>query len=113
MQDGIASKVAMGDVTSYFQQSHAGFFIKGSLIKIDGDTVIGNNIITQDMIQSNAISAGKIAAGAITGEKIAAGAVTADKMTIGSSTGARLVLTNNLLCVYDSNNVLRVRLGVW
>lgn len=113
MQDGIASKVALGDVTSYFQQDHTGFYIKGSLIKIDGDTVIGNNIITQNMIQSNAINASKIASDAITSDKIAAGAVTAEKMTIGSSSGARLELTKNLLRVYDSSGKLRVRLGVW
>jgi hypothetical protein len=113
LQTGLATKVAMGDVTSYFQQDHTGFYIKGSLINIDGDTIIGNNVITRNAIASNAINADKIASGAITTEKLAAGAVTADKMTIGTSDGARLVLTTNLLEVYDANDVLRVRLGVW
>ena len=95
MQDGIASKVAMGDVTSYFQQDHTGFYIKGSLINIDGDTII------------NAAASTAIV------NAIQAGAITADKLSIGSASGARMVLTSNLLCVYDENDRLRVRMGVW
>lgn len=30
-----------------------------------------------------------------------------------STTGARLVISNSLIAVYDSNSVLRVRLGIW
>ena len=60
---------------------------------VTGDTVFENNVITRGMIQ--------------------AGAVTADKMLVGNSEGARLALRNNLIEVYDDNNVLRVKLGVW
>ena len=95
MQQGIASKVAMNDVTSYFQQDHTGFYIKGSLINIDGDTVI------------NAAASSAIV------NAIQAGSITADKLSVGSATGARMVLQENLLLVYDENNKLRVRLGVW
>ena len=56
MQDGLASKVTQNDVSSWFQQDHTGFYIKGSLINIDGTTKIGNNIITQNMIQTAAVS---------------------------------------------------------
>ena len=60
MQTGIASKVALGDVTSYFQQSHQGFLIEGSLIHISGDTLIDNGVVTADMIQAGAITADAI-----------------------------------------------------
>ena len=95
LSDGLATKCTLGEATSYFQQDHTGFYIKGSLIKIDGDTVIlaaGANAIV------NALEAGSI---------------TADKISVGSSSGARLVLSNNLLTVYDSQGRLRVRMGVW
>ena len=50
----------MGDVTSYFQQTHQGFLIEGSLIHISGDTVIDNGVVTADMIQAGAITADAI-----------------------------------------------------
>ena len=63
----------------------------------------------------------------MTAEKIQAGAVTADKIDVNTlsaitarigelktaDTGARTVIKDNLIEVYDSNNVLRVRMGVW
>ena len=41
------------------------------------------------------------------------GAITADKLTIGSTSGARTTIAPNLISVYDGNNMLRVRLGVF
>ena len=76
-------------------------------------TQIATGTITATQIASDAITAAKIASGAITTAKLAAGAVTTDKLTIGSASGARLVLTNNLLTVYDSKGNVRVRLGIW
>ena len=99
LSTGIASKVSMGDVTSYFQQTHTGFYIEGSLIHIKAGTpstvgtLIDSNVITNGMIQ--------------------AGAVTADKISIGSNTYPKMVLTENLLVVYDQNGTPRVKLGVW
>lgn len=110
LSNGIASKVAMGDVTSYFQQTHTGFYIEGSLIHIKANNAQGTG---GTLIDGNVIASGMIQAGAITTEKLAAGAVTADKITIGASSGNRLVLTNNLLKVIDANGVERVKLGVW
>ena len=93
--------------------------------------------VTTDILSAGAVNAAKLAAGAVTTEKLysgavstvklAAGAVTADKMTIGSlsaitatigtlrtaTSGARLEIRDNLITVYDSNNVLRLRMGVW
>jgi hypothetical protein len=34
-------------------------------------------------------------------------------LNVGPTSGARITITNNLISVYDSSNVLRVRMGVW
>lgn len=107
MQDGIASKVTQDDVSSWFQQSHTGFYIKGSLINIDGTTKIGNNVITKNMIAANAVTADKI-------DVTSLSAICATIGTLRTATsGQRLEITSNLIRVYDANNTLRVRLGVW
>ena len=108
LSDGIASKVAIGDVSSWLQQSHTGFYIKGSLIDIDATTRIGNNIISGDMIQANAITAPKIHVDSLS-------AISAVIGTLRTATsGARLeIVDSNLIRVYDGNGTLRVRMGVW
>ena len=108
LSDGIASKVAIGDVSSWLQQSHTGFYIKGSLVDIDATTRIGNNIISGDMIQANAITAPKIHVDSLS-------AISAVIGTLRTATsGARLEIVNsNLIRVYDGNGTLRVRMGVW
>ena len=110
MQDGIASKCTLNDATSYFQQTHSGFYIEGSLIHIKANNAQGTG---GTLIDGNVIASGMIQAGAITSEKIAAKAITADKLSIGSESGARIVVTTNLLTVYDANGIPRVKLGVW
>ncbi len=107
MSNAIASKITKGDMTSYLQQDHTGFYIKGSLINIDGTTKIGNNIITNNMIQSNAVTAEKLNVSSLS-------AITATIGTLRTKTsGARVEIKDNLIEVYDNNNILRVRMGVW
>ncbi|MFV0616659.1 phage tail protein [Megasphaera sp. WILCCON 0056] len=107
MSNAIATKITQGDMTSYLQQDHTGFYIKGSLINIDGTTKIGNNIITNNMIQSNAVTADKINVNSLS-------AITATIGTLRTKTsGARVEIKDNLIEVYDNNNVLRVKMGVW
>lgn len=57
------------------------------------------------------------AKGSITADKIHAESLSALTANIGhfksAPTGARLEIKDSLLSVYDSNNVLRVRLGLW
>jgi hypothetical protein len=59
------------------------------------------------MIQSNAITA----------EKINVNSLSAITATIGTlrtkASGARVEIKDNLIEVYDENNVLRVKMGVW
>lgn len=107
MSNAIATKITQGDMTSYLQQDHTGFYIKGSLVNIDGTTKIGNNIITNNMIQSNAVTAEKINVNSLS-------AITATIGTLRTKTsGARVEIKDNLIEVYDENNVLRVKMGVW
>ncbi len=111
-----AEKLAAGSVTSNAIQA-------GSVV---GDKIAANTI-TSSNIASNAITSSQLQTGAVTADKIQAGAVTADKMDVTSlsaitaligelktsDTGARLVINDNLIRIYDENNVLRVRIGVW
>lgn len=101
----VALRLTQGDMETYLQADHTGIYIKGSLLSIDGDTVIN--------AAGAAAVLSALQAGSITTEKLAAGAVTADKITIGTSSGNRLVLSSNLLRVIDSNGIERVKLGVW
>lgn len=68
-------------------------------------------------IISGFIDAARLAAGSITAEKLNVTTLSAITATIGllrtATTGARLEIRDNLLLVYDANNVLRVRLGIW
>lgn len=107
MQDGLASKVSQGDVSSWLQQDHTGFYIKGSLIDIDGTTRIGNNVITRNMIQTAAVSADKIAVDSLSAISAVIGVLRT------ATSGARLEVRSNQILVYDANNRLRVRMGVW
>lgn len=111
-----AEKLAADSVTSDAIQA-------GSVI---GDKIAANTI-TSGKIASNAVTSFQIQAGAVTADKIQAGAVTADKVDVDAlsaitakigelktaDTGARTVIKDNLIEVYDENNVLRVRMGVW
>lgn len=109
--------------------------------KIDADAVTADKIaadsITSEAIQAGSIIGQHISAGAITTEKLAANsitsteiatnAVTADKINVTQlsaitaeigtlrtkTSGARTEIKDNLILIYDENNVLRVRMGVW
>lgn len=107
MSDAIATKITQGDMTSYLQQDHTGFYIKGSLINIDGTTKIGDNVITKDMIQSKAVTAEKMDVESLS-------AITATIGTFQSATsGRRVVIKDSVTEVYNDKNVLVMRWGVW
>ena len=122
----VAADIASGTITA---TEIAAATITGA--KIAAGTIAASNIvsntITASQIAANTITATEIASNAITADEIAAGAVTAAKInvtelsaitaTIGTlrtaTTGARLEIASNQIRVYDSSNVLRVRLGIW
>ena len=122
----VAADIASGTITA---TQIAAATITGANIAA-GTIAAGNiaaNTITASQIAANTITAAQIATNAITADEIAAGAVTAAKIsvtelsaitaTIGTlrtaTTGARLEIESNQIRVYDSSNVLRVRLGIW
>lgn len=81
--------------------------------------------VTADAIDTDAVTSDKILAGSIITSKIAAGAVTANEMSVNqlsaisasigtfssASSGARLVIEDDTIKVYDSSNNLRVQIG--
>lgn len=108
LDNAIKSQVLTGDkVMSAITQYKGGTRIDGKLLHITGDALFDNNIITKNMIQ----------AGAITSDKMSINELSAASAKIGvfksAPTGARLEIKDKVIEVYDKNNVLRVRLGVF
>lgn len=107
-----AEKLAAGSVTSDAIQA-------GSVV---GDKIAANSI-SADKFAANAIVVGgsdnnvTINDGAIKAEKLDVQTLSSICATIGTlrtaTTGARTEVRDNLIEVYDANNVLRVRMGVW
>lgn len=108
--------------------------------QIAANTIVANNLaadcVTSEKIKAESISSEKIAAnavkainidaGAVTADKIAANAIDASKINVSqlsaicavigelktADTGARMVLKDNLIEIYDETR-LRVKIGVW
>lgn len=121
-----ADKIKAGSVTATQIATDAVTADKIKAGSITGDKVVAN-AITSDKIAANTISGDKIQAGSISTNKIQAGAITGDKLSVQTlssitarigelktaDTGARTVIKDNLIEVFDENNRLRVRMGVW
>lgn len=105
--DAINLRVAKNDVINQINLTSETTTIDGKHLHVTGDTVFDKNVIVSGMIQ----------AGAVTADKLAVDSLSAITATIGTlrtkTSGARLEIKDNLLEVYDENNVLRVRMGVW
>ena len=95
------------ELVSRINLSPAGTRIDGKLLHVTGDALFDKNIITKGMIQ----------AGAVTADKMQVDSLSSITATIGTlrtkTSGARVEISDNLIEVYDDNNQLRVRLGVW
>ncbi|CAN7598547.1 host specificity factor TipJ family phage tail protein [Bosea sp. LjRoot237] len=110
---------------------------KPTLYRLSEDGTAWNKLAVEDYV-ANTITAAAIQAGAIKASAIDVdylSAISADigdilagsininnrfqvaangTVTINNATsGARLVITNSLVSVYDASNVLRVRMGIW
>ncbi len=111
-----AEKIATGTITG--DRLKAGTITGDKIVtgSISGDKIAANTI-SGDKIQAGSISTNKIQAGAITGDKLSVQTLSSITARIGelktANTGARTVIKDNLIEVYDSNNQLRVRVGVW
>lgn len=81
--------------------------LDGKLTHITGDTLIDNNVIAKGMIQAGAVDATKINVNSLS-------AISATIGTLRTATsGARMELKDNLIQIFDGNNRLRVKMGVW
>lgn len=107
MADAINLRVQKGDVINQINLSPTTTTINGKYLHVTGQTVFDNNIIVSRMLAAKAVTADKLAVTSLS-------AITANIGTLRTKTsGARTEIKDNLIEVYDSNNRLRVRLGVW
>lgn len=120
----IAGKIAAGAVNADQIAANAVVSDKIAAGSIIADK-IATDAITADKILAGAIITSKIAAGAVTAAQISTGAVTADKIDVASlsavsatigtlqsaPSGARLVIQDDKISVFDSSGTLRVRIG--
>lgn len=95
------------ELVSRINLSPAGTRIDGKLLHVTGDALFDKNIITKGMIQ----------AGAVTADKMQVDSLSTITATIGTlrtkTSGARVEISDDLIQVFDENNQLRVRIGIW
>lgn len=95
------------ELVSRINLSPAGTRIDGKLLHVTGEALFDNNIIAKGMIQ----------AGAITADKMQVDSLSSITATIGTlrtkTSGARVEISDDLIQVFDENNQLRVRIGIW
>ena len=121
-----STKIGAGAVTAEKIEAGAITAEKLAADSVTSDAIQAGSVIG-DKIAANTITSSKIASNAVTSFQIQAGAVTADKIDVNTlsaitarigelktaDTGARMELKDNLIRIYDENNVLRVKMGVW
>ena len=104
---GLQLKVDKNGVVSAINVAPGGVRIDGKVLHVTGATQFDNNIIANRMIQARAITADKLSVGSLS-------AISADIGLLRTKTaGERVEMENNQIRVYDANNKLRVRMGVW
>lgn len=81
--------------------------IDSKYIHITGTTLFDDSVIVGRMLAAQSVTADKMSVGSLS-------AITATIGTLRTATsGARTEISDNLIRVYDQNNVLRVKMGVW
>lgn len=94
------------DIITKINIADGTILLDGKYVHVTGDTQIDGNVITNNML-----------AGSISADKMAVDSLSAITAKIGelktADTGARMELKDNLIRIYDENNVLRVKMGVW
>lgn len=107
MTDAINLRVQKGDVINQINLSPTTTTIASRYLHVGAETVIDNNVIVSRMLAAKAVTADKLAVTSLS-------AITANIGLLRTKTsGARTEIKDNLIEVYDSNNMLRVRMGVW
>lgn len=109
LQSNIEARVEDQDkhIISRINMSPETITIDGKWTHITGDTTIDKNVIVNGMIDAKAITSRELNVDSLS-------AITATIGTLRTKTsGARTEIKDNLIEVYDDNNVLRLRMGVW
>ena len=95
------------ELVSRINLSPAGTRIDGKLLHVTGEALFDNNIITSGMLQAKAVTADKMQVDSLS-------SITATIGTLRTKTsGARVEISDDLIQVFDENNQLRVRIGIW
>ena len=96
--DGLISRINL---------STSGVRIDGKLIHVTGQALFDDNIITNKMLKAGSVSADKMQVESLD-------TISARIGTLRTATsGARTEIKDNLIEVYDDDNELRVRVGIW
>lgn len=108
MDNDIALRVKNNDIISQINLNDQGTVsIDGKYIHVTGDTKFDENVIVGKALQANSIGADKLQVEELSALTAKIGCLrTADS-------GARMVIKDNLIEIFDENDTLRVRMGVW
>lgn len=106
IEDRVTKKMTGKEIVSRINQSPETITLDSRYLHITGQTKIDSNLIVRN-----------IGARSITADKLSVNSLSAISANIGllrtASSGARTEISSNLIEVYDSNDRLRVRMGVW
>lgn len=106
MTDAINLRVQKGDVINQINLSPTTTTINGKYLHVTGQTVFDNNVIVSRMLAAKAVTADKLAVTSLS-------AITAKIGTLQTATsGARTVIKDNLIEIFDENNFRVIALGV-
>ena len=95
------------DIITKINLADGTILLDGKYVHITGDTQFDGNIITQNMLQAGSVDASKINVESLSAITAKIGVLkTADE-------GARMELRDNIIRIYDANDVIRVKMGVW
>ena len=107
LNDGLGLAVKKDNIISAINLSPETITLDGKFVHITGDTKFDNDVIAPGMIQ----------AGAVTADKMQVDSLSSITATIGTlrtkTSGARVEISDDLIQVFDENNQLRVRIGIW
>lgn len=106
MTDAINLRVQKGDVINQINLSPTTTTINGKYLHVTGQTVFDNNVIVSRMLAAKAVTADKLAVTSLS-------AITARIGRLETETsGARTVIQDNLIEIFDENNFHVIALGV-
>ena len=125
--NAIQLRATKDDLVAQINLSPETITIASKFNHVAGDTLFDDNVIIPRMLNANSVIAGKIDVDAVTAREIKVESLDAIWISVNSldavcatigtlrtaTTGERTEIKDNLIEVYDANDVLRVRMGVW